>query len=62
MVDKLSYSMAISNAKRGLGYGLVFGLTQDLLRLGSKWASDKRQELSPASNPSLKLGSTDDNT
>lgn len=58
MVDKLSYSMAIANAKRGLGYGLVFGLTQDLLRLGSKWTSNKRQGL----HSSPELGNADDNT
>ncbi|KAH0613481.1 uncharacterized protein H6S33_005367 [Morchella sextelata] len=31
--NRLSYSMAITSAKRGLAFGLVFGLTQDLLRM-----------------------------
>lgn len=61
VIDKLSYSMAITNAKRGLAFGLVFGLTQDLLRLGNRWAWDKRQALPSASSSNSRLGNTDGN-
>ncbi|KAH8151862.1 uncharacterized protein LAJ45_03855 [Morchella importuna] len=35
--NRLSYSMAITSAKRGLAFGVVFGLAQDLLRLRRRW-------------------------